>query len=282
MKNRIIVCFLLLLNVCHAIAGGPWPQPKGKLFYKLGYSMVTADQHFGMDGIILSNSELKASSIFAYAEYGITDKLTASLYLPFLSSNTYLGNTISSIGDTDFSLSYNVLSGGLFLSLGATLGLPLGKDLLDSGNAVQQTGDGEFNQLFFTDLGTGFNIGGLNFYTTARLGYNNRTSNFSDEFHAGFKIGTSFFNQRLGVSLALLSVSPLEKDASQAVQPIGLFSNRAKFFGFTPEMYYKFTDALGLVASLGGATSSSEYILARPMISFGVFGTIGGKNVSEK
>ncbi|MCI5084067.1 MAG: hypothetical protein MRY78_20375, partial [Saprospiraceae bacterium] len=199
--KKIPFLFLLVLMATSfdSYAGGGWPQPKGKGFFKLSEWWLISDQHFTDVGLLDPNVTQGIFTTSLYAEYGFTDRLTGILYFPFF-SRTYFNNIVSAttgeilsageaingIADTDISLKYGlVINRSVVLSATLTLGLPFGES--QGGTAGNlQLGDGEFNQMLRLDASTSFKLGEkIDAYTSIYTGYNNRTNGFSDEWRYG-------------------------------------------------------------------------------------------------
>ncbi|NJM26575.1 MAG: hypothetical protein HC859_14985, partial [Bacteroidia bacterium] len=94
-----------------------------------------------------------------YGEYGITDRFTGIVYLPFFvrstlnevrynqSGNSIPGDAVNSLGDAEVSLKYGlIVNKPIVMSATLTLGLPLG-ETRGGDQQILQTGDGEFNQM---------------------------------------------------------------------------------------------------------------------------------------
>jgi hypothetical protein len=281
----MVCCLLLAIPLS---AGGGWPQPKGKGYFKLSAWYLKADQHYTDAGQIDPNVTIGVFNTNLYGEYGFTDRLTGILYFPFVSRN-YINNVVSattgevlskgesltSIGDTDISLKYGLSSPGSGIALAATItfGLPLGKS---SGGTLNnlQTGDGEFNQLIQLDAGTGFQLGGVNFYSNIYVGYNNRTNDFSDEIRYGAELGTLLFDQRLILTGRLNVVESRKNGLPSAFSNFtSVFSNNTEFSSIGGDIAYKFSENMGVSIAAAGAFRG-EIILARPSYSLGIFMTL--------
>ncbi len=279
MKNTKPLTFtlLILLTTTLAQAGGGWPQPKGGGFLKLGQNMIIADQFYQPNGELTDIRTISLFTTSLYGEYGITDRLTAVAYVPFFVRSTLNreedpagelvseGDFINSVGDTNLGLKYGILTDGpVVVSVGLTLGLPLGST---SGGetGILQTGDGEFNQLITVEASRSF--GSL--YTTALLGFNNRTEGFSEEFRYGFEAG-----YRFGKLIAQLRLFGVESFENGDMQPGGggnsIFANNTEFLSVTPEIAYNLTEKLGVSVSAGFALSGKR-ILADPNYGVGVY-----------
>ena len=258
-------------------AGGGWTQPQGGGFFKLGQNVIIAGRYFQPDGSIIDITTISLYTTSLYAEYGVTDRLTAIAYVPFFvrstlneieftSGNpTVPGDFVNSFGDTNLGVKYGLVANGpVVVSVGLTLGLPLGAT---SGGetGILQTGDGEFNQLLTVEASRAF--GSL--YATALLGFNNRTNDFSDEFRYGAEVGYSF-NEKLTAQLRVFGVSSFMNGDAAGGAGNSIFANDTEFLSITPEVAYNLTDSFGVTASVGGAVYGKK-ILASPNYGVGVF-----------
>ncbi len=286
--KRLAPVFILLLCFFSQalLAGGGWPQPKGKGYFKLGQWWVISDQHYTDAGLLDPNVTNGIFNTSLYGEYGFTNRLTGVLYFPFF-SRAYFNNTISgttgetitsgeainSIGDADLSLKYGLLiNGPVALSATLALGLPLGNDKGGTAGNLQ-TGDGEFNQMITIDAGKGFRVGEKNSaYVNAYVGFNNRTNDFSDELRFGIEGGFTFLQNRLTAIGRLYGVQSLQngKLPSELSNSTSIFANNAEHLTVAPELAYNITDKWGVSAGMGYALSG-QLIFAAPSYNVGVF-----------
>jgi protein XagA len=275
MKKHVLTIGLLLTSLL-SYAGGGWPQTKGRGYLKLGQNMIRSSYFFNPAGDVINISTTSLYTTSFYAEYGITGRLTGSLYFPFfvrgtLNETVYRqsgrvepGDALNAIGDTDISLKYTFLTGKpVYASLTLLLGLPLG-NTGGGRTGILQTGDGELNQLFRLDV-SGSLPGGL--FASGYLGFNNRTRGFSDEFRYGAEIGFTW--KKWTPILKINGVQSLYNGKAEVVQN-GIFSNNTEYFSPTVEVNYQFTEHLGFSAS-GGFAFSGRNILASPNWSGGVY-----------
>ena len=285
MKRNGFILIVLFLLAHVSYAGGGWPQPKGKGYFKLSEWWVISNRHYTEVGLLDPNVTNGIFNTSLYAEYGFTNRLTGVLYFPFFSrayfNNTVSGTTgeviipgeaINSVGDTDVGLKYGILTKGpIALSATLTLGLPLGNNSGGSAGNLQ-TGDGEFNQLLQLDAGKGFRIGKVDAYANAYFGFNNRTNDFSDELRFGIEGGATFLNGRLTAILRLFGVQSLNNGAlpSELSNSTSIFANNTEHLSFSPELAYNITDKWGVSVSTGRALSG-RLIFANPSYSVGVF-----------
>ncbi|GAA4828968.1 hypothetical protein [Algivirga pacifica] len=282
------ITFLLsLMTLTSVWAGGPWPQPKGKGYFKLFEYWVVADQHFTDAGMIDPNITTAFYSTGVYGEYGLTDRLTAVAYVPFFVRNLYNnaisgttgeviipGEAVNAFGDVDLSLTYGLVRDKpIVMSASVLFGLPTGVTGR-GGLGILQTGDGEFNQMIKVDAGGSFQLAGINFYASAYAGFNNRTQGFSDEFRYGFETGGTFLNNKLTAIARFTGIESFQNGSVlSASDGVSLFANNAEYLAFSPEIAYHINEQWGVSAS-SSTVFFGRLIMASPAYSVGVFFTL--------
>lgn len=269
--------FCLLASSFQMFAGGGWNAGKGNGYFKFGQSIIVADRYFTPAGDIIPITTIGQYISYGYAEYGISDRLDLTAYVPFFSRATLnqlndingevitRGDQLNSVGDTDITFKYGLIQNSpTVISLSLTLGLPLGNPAGGTSGSLQ-TGDGEFNQMIRADISRSFD----GFYSSAYVGYNHRTNNFTHELRYGVETGKPFKNWYF--ILRIYGIKPLfEGEGEVSGQINGLFGNQIEYLAFTPEVNYQITDQWGLSASLGGAFYGKR-VLATPNYGVGVY-----------
>ncbi|MCA6381272.1 MAG: hypothetical protein IM574_11710 [Cytophagales bacterium] len=278
MKKSIIVSLIFLI-AANALAGGGWPQPKGKGYFKLSQSYLLSSKIFDGNGDV--TDLVPSYGYFAtslYAEYGFTDRLTGILYMPFFARATKNelqynqpgvpsepGAALNSFGDTDIAIKYGLLTNKpIVVSATILFGLPLGDNGATNANALQ-TGDGEFNQMLRVDASHSFYP--KKFYVSAYGAFNNRTKGFSDEVRFGAEIGWT-----LKKFIPILKISTVHSlfNGDVGVVQNGVFSNNIEFISPALELNYQLTDKVGISASMATALAARN-ILASPNFGIGVY-----------
>lgn len=287
LNHRTVVLTLLFWIVpgWMVLYAGGWPQERGIGYYKLGQWWVSADQHFNSEGQILPNTTLGTFITSAYCEYGITDRLTAVIYLPFFARATIdavesattgqvitPAEGINSIGDIDIALRIGLNKPGRPVAIAATvlMGLPTG--VSDGGSQrILQTGDGELNQMLRVDAGHGFMAGKLPAYINIYTGFNHRTQGFSDELRFGAEGGVTFARNRVTTLIRLDGIkSFFNGDAVPAQNDATLFGNNSEYIAMSPEVAVHITEKWGFTVGIG-TVLYGKIILARPSYQFGIF-----------
>lgn len=255
-----------------ANAGGGWTKKKGTGYYKVSHWWVNAAKQYTFDGKTAPALQEGIFNTSIFAEYGITDKVTGIIHLPFSKSANDI-ESISGIGDTDVAFKYQLNKPGSKFAFSGTLlfGLPLGNDAGGSDGSLQ-TGDGEFNQLIRLDLSRSFAIAKINAYASIYAGYNNRSNNFSDEFRAGGEMGASFLNNRIWGIVRLDNITSMQNgmDSDSFSDGATVFANNTEYFAYTYEIAVYATEKMGISASTGRVFNAS-LIFASPSYSLGIF-----------
>jgi hypothetical protein len=281
MKNKKIFTLLTLLIFSQtAMAGGGWPQPKGKGYFKLSQYSIISSSYYSPSGEILDIATAGIHISSLYGEFGITNRLTGIAYVPFFSRATLNeqqsartgtviaeGDALNSFGDTDIGFKYGIIvDKPIVVSAGLILGLPLGKS---SGGTtgVLQTGDGEFNQIVSIEASRSLNKGKS--WISGIVAFNNRSENFSDEFRLGLELGTKLSNKWFA-NVKVFNVNSLNNGSDLEAPSNGIFSNNIEYVAITPELSYQWTDKYGITGAVGFAASGKR-VLASPSYSLGVF-----------
>jgi protein XagA len=276
MKNILLTIFLLAS--VEIFAGGGWPIGKKKTYVKLGQNAIVSPFYYSPSGDIV---DIRTTSLYTtslYAEYGLSDRLTAILYLPFFvratlnevqyrqSGRVDEGEMLNAIGDTDISFKYSLIKDKpIVVSTTVLLGLPLG-ETRGGASGILQSGDGEFNQMLRVDGSHSFYPKPL--YASAYIGVNNRTKNFSDDFRAGAEVGYTFKNKL--VTILKFDLVQSFFNGSTLVADNGIFSNNTEYVSPSVEFAYVVNNNWGVSASAGFALAGRN-ILAAPNVGLGIF-----------
>ncbi len=275
----VLIGIMAALGAFSEVQAGPWPQPRGGAFYKLGFGFMRANQFYEPDGRVIDIPTLADYTFSFYGEYGFTDRLTGIAYLPFLQRLTlnrqvgsetgfvfFEGAEQTSPADFDFGLRYGLFQrGNTTVSASLMLGIPIGNTTQENG---LYTGDGEFNQQ--VSIGVGQSFYPAPAYMAIEAGFNNRVKGFSDEIRVSAEAGYTFAD-KVTVIGRLRSLEPLRNgDDAITGGTGGLYANNQRYLVYGLELAYLFTPNLGLSVSVEGATRGQN-ILSAPAFHTGVF-----------
>lgn len=282
-KNILSIIFVTLI-IGNIQAGGGWPKKKGAYYFKLATWWIESDEAFSVDG---TKSGIVNGGLFnvnIFGEYGITDRLTVTAYIPFFSrsyqdeliengitNENNPGDSFNSFGDSEIGLKYGLFRND-YLSWAAsvTLGLPFGNDGTGPNN-VLATGDGEFNQILRTDLGISLlNSDKLSLYANIYSGVNIRSEDFSEEYRGGAEFGAGFIKNKLWVITKFDVIESFDNGDRDFGSSATVFANNVQLYSLTPEVSYKFTEKIGISASVS-IPLDGENIFSDPSYSAGVF-----------
>lgn len=280
MKKLIVLSILFCGSISFAFAGGGWPQPRGKGYFKLGQSYLLSSQYYDGNGNILKlTPSYGFFSTSLYGEYGFTNRLTGIIYLPFFAraiqnelkvlnstSPNQPGAELNSFGDIDISIKYGlIVNKPIVVSASILFGLPTGNNGAGNTSALQ-TGDGEFNQMIRVDASHSFSPKPV--YVSAYAAFNHRARGFSNEVRFGAEVGLTL---KKFIPILKLNVVKSLYDGSGVVENSnGIFSNNTEFVSPTIELNYQITDKVGVTGS-GGFAFAAKNILAAPNWGLGVY-----------
>jgi len=285
MMNLKKILFTIALTVLFSTTVfSQWTKGKANGYYKLSAWYLKADQHYTDTGKTDPNITRNQFNISLYGEYGISNKFDIITYIPFFSravENDEIsgttgqilskGEAFNSFGDMEIGVRYGVLKTDKYaLSASLKLGLPTGDNSGGSDGSFQ-TGDGEFNQLLQTNLGTSFAIGSIPSYAKLYLGLNNRTKGFSDEFRTGIELGANISKNKLWlIGRADILKSFQNGSLSAQTSQGSIFANNIEFVTLGAEIAYYITKKIGISLNYTSIVSG-KLIYAAPSISGGIF-----------
>jgi hypothetical protein len=276
--KKLILLLVLACVFSSASAGGGWTYVKGKGFLKLGQNAIYSSQFFNPDGQLIDITTIGYYATSLYAEYGLTDRISAIAYVPFFARNTLNktrfrfsgmeipGDDLNSIGDIDLSLQYGFYKSDTWVaSVRVLFGLPSG-EVSGGETGILQSGDGEFNQMIRFDVSRPVS---QNAWVSVYAGLNNRTNDFSDEYRLGAEIGTRFLSNFLAIAKVDVVQSFFNGDADPS-QGGTIFSNNTEFISPSLELAYELNNRIGFSLSAAGAFAGKN-ILAAPNYGVGVY-----------
>jgi len=277
MKKNISL-LVLIVSCTQSFAGSGWVKKKGETYLKLNQYWVTSQGgYFDADGVL---DPFRQSSLFTtslYGETGLSEGWSFEFYVPLFSTNTLsisdeMGNEIftdkiSGIGDLNLGVKQLLVNQDAFaLSATYMLGLPLG---LNSGgdDGTLFTGDGELNANFRLDAGIPFGLGKFGGYFNANVGYNMRSTIFSNEFAFGTELGLSAFESKFWI---ITRLNGIEATKTGANTEGNLFASNVNFVNYSVEANMYLSNELGLSVNYVGNVSGAN-VLITPAYNVGLF-----------
>ncbi len=280
MKNHIYI--FLTLSIFFSIntnAQSGWTKAKNTYFLKLEYSSYKSTDFRNNIGTSLKTSEFSQNATSIYAEYGISDRLTAISSIPLYKQNSYeTTNKVSGFGDIRLELKYALLKDKFPLSIAIAPEIPSGKkDLfaVNKNNPLEiinlPTGDGEFN--IWTTLAVSHSFSPLNLYASAYSAFNYRTKykerDFQNQYQAGVEVGYKFID-KLWVNTKLSIQTGIGKNPEIADFIRG---DGTSYTGVSLGGMYEVGKHFGITAQYFNSNSAivkAKNIYANNILSFGI------------
>ena len=271
-RSGLVVAALIIL-LAEAGLGGAWPRKARSAYLQVGFSTIGYEKVYDASSAkVPAPGTVRDNVLQLSAEYGLTDRLTVGVAVPFgfLSARDYVNPFLrtgtapmvpsppaevsaSGIGDLVATAQMELLrQGGSVLSAGLLFGFPTGDTTNTDGLWL---GDGEFNVA--PRILYGLSLYPLPMYLSADLGYNIRGQGYSDEIFGALEAGYGLFESRLYaiVQLSVQKSTNTEPSRDIPAARLGFYNNNREFVAITPKILYKFESGLGVVLSYATATS---------------------------
>jgi hypothetical protein len=276
MKNFVTIT---LLFVClSSFSQSPWTKEKGKFYTQLSFTTIPSyDMLFG-DPNYSINGQISDNTLQFYGEYGVSDKTTVILNLPYkIITHTGLvnpclvapcskySNKKNDLGNIEIGLKHNFYNKGWLVSGQFSVEVNTGSFNANSGI---RTG---YNAFTFTPLflaGKGFGKSYIQTFAGGRI----RTNNYSSNFKIGGEYG-----KKVGKNIWLIGFLDIEKSLENGniILPAsnlatGLYVNDQDYGVVGVKAIAEFSDNFGITASLPAAFFGNN-VAQQIAFSFGVY-----------
>jgi len=185
-NTRLLAVLLFAVIQTGTALAQAWPRPQGEAYVKLAYGASTASEQYGFDGTVkqyadnVNDYAFFDRSLYGYAEYGITDNLTAILSVPFkrvIVRDALYRYATYGLGSTQLGARLGLkpilgIDDAPLDALSATVDLTLPSGY--SRNYTPSVGPGQIDAEFMVSYGRSFYP--IDAYAQASLGYRYRSS----------------------------------------------------------------------------------------------------------
>jgi hypothetical protein len=271
MKKILITICLMTITAQTINAQSPWTREKGKSYVQLGFTGLFYNQYQFDGKKINDNHKYSDVTVQAYAEYGITNNLEATLILPYKivgrkSETSTHEESLSNIGNITAGLKYKFFDKEWKISGGLTFNA-------NSINKDENKG-----------LSTGFNANTIipyvsvgsskgKWYYFGNLGYGYMDNDYSDFFKATFEVGYEVIKSG-HLILVLDSRNVVNKEKAfenDIATQWPSYRDRQTYNAIGVKGNYEFTkDKYGANFAVFGANGIDNAPLA-PTLNFGVY-----------
>ncbi len=267
--NLILVLTVFLIQL--SFAQSPWTKDKGKAYVQLGVTGLFYNQFADENG---KKQDLKANvsdvTFQVYSEYGLTNKLTASLILPYKSisvENDFLKTTEShsGIGNVSLGLKYKLSDKNWKISTGINYAT---KTLSKNDANFFASGFNAATILPYVTIGKSKN----KLYYYGNVGYGYMDNDFSDFFRFNGEVGYEVIPKG-HIILAIETKNIVSKEHAFHKDKFSNLatSDRQNYNAFGLKLNYEFSkDKFGVNFAGFGAFDNKNAPLA-PTLNFGLY-----------
>ncbi len=278
-KTNFIFCLLVCLLIgSSGFSQSPWTQKKGEFYTQFSFSTIPSYNEMYGDPDYLLNRNITDNTFQLYGEYGVSNKTTLLLNVPFknITTNDVInpilldpeainGSTSNAFGNIEIGIKHNFYNKKWLIS--GQMNVELNTSSYDEISGIR-AGYDAFTFTPLINIGRGFKKS----YLQAFTGFNLRTNNYSSNFKIGAEGGTKLFN-RIWLSAFLDFVISLENgDIELPIenQLTVLYVNNQEYTAFGIKLIGEITQDFGLITGFGGAFSGNN-VAKQAAINFGVY-----------
>ncbi|MET4073930.1 hypothetical protein [Hymenobacter sp. UYCo722] len=263
-----------LLAATPAQAGGGWTRLQGHGYAKVGLTLANTDKYHPLQGGTVSTAQFRQQVYSLYGEYGLTNRLEATLNFPFFRRATFPETSPGQgVGDPEFGLRYGVLTGKWPLAVQVAAQAPLGNPNKrgiyqnDPANFVfLPTGNGQWN--IWTRAALSHTLGTLPAFFTLEAGYNLRTGGFTNQYTLGAQLGYKLFD-KLWLTANLRTLDNVRTPDPSKLNKIGLGEGVA-YSAASLGASYNFTKHLAATADVAAGFGKLRNVYSGLQTTFGV------------
>lgn len=280
MKN--ITKFLFLCISISVFSQGPWTQEKGKLYTQLSFSTIPNYNELFGDPDYTISGEITDNTIQFYGEYGLSEKTTLLVNIPYKLITFNSTSTINcittpcpdilniqykenSLGNIEIGLKHNFYNKTWLVS--GQLSMEANTGSFDENSGIRTGYDAyTFSPLFIA--GRGFSTS----YLQTFIGSNIRTNNYSSNFKIGGEYGS-----KISKNIWLIGFLDISKSFKNGniVLPVsnlatGLYVNDQEYGVVGLKAIGELSDNFGVTASLPAAFFGNN-VAKQLAFSFGVY-----------
>lgn len=284
-KNLVPLIIIVLFVSYTTIAQSPWTQKKGEFYTQFGFS--TIPNYTGIFGDPDYNTERKITdnTFQLYGEYGLSDKTTLLLNVPFKSiSSGDLSKpeeaeivlteekSVSSFGNIEIGAKHNFFNKKWLIS--GQFNIELNTSSYDEVSGLR-SGYDAFTFTPLVNVGRGFD----KFYVQAFTGFALRTNDYSSNFKIGAEAGAKLLNRIWIIGFLDIITSFENGDFIPPVENTltGLYVNDQEYSAYGLKAIGEITPDFGVIAGFGGAFSGNN-VAKQAAYNFGLYYKIRNKN----
>lgn len=282
MYRYIIFTFLGAMLISASYAQNGWTRGKDGVYAQATLAHTGSNRFFNPAGELQDNgNSFLSTSIFLYGEYGLTDRLDATLNLPFLTFNRFSNTTVAAgVGNARLGIKYGLLK-KIPVSLQVELDIPTGDGMNlartrepNSLGIFEQlnlpTSDGEFN--VWTTLATSLASPKGKTFGSIYGSFNYRTQGFQHQILLGGELGQKINDKLLLIGKVRAQTRMPGQESGNGTGSF-LYGEGSTFTAYSVLAMYKITEKvllLGEYSDFAGFLSPRRNLYDSPGFSVGV------------
>lgn len=242
------------LLLAPSTSAGPWATGKGRYYAKLSFQRLRSTQLAAPDGTVFRIPVFLKHDAYAFAIYGVSERLDVLTNLPLLrSSDLENFGRESGFGDVQAGIQYQFARrGATVFGVRAVVQAPTGDETRAEG--ILPTGSGTWEGSAV--LGVGSSFAGGKLYGFAEAGYQFRGSGLRDGVTYETQLGWNV-TPRVILAANLRGVEPFSKAPPETAigSPVGV-SDRVTYTVYGPSLIVKLGRGVGLQFDVEGALNT--------------------------
>ncbi|WP_196895479.1 hypothetical protein [Aureivirga marina] len=278
MKNTYLILCAFFISI-GIYAQSAWTQKKNEWYVQAGFSSI--NDYSGLfganDNTYNTSRKITDNTLQIYAKYGITDKTTVLVDVPYkilktgdLSENpthapTIADGTFSNLGNIYVGVQHNFINKGVVVS--GQLNLGINSSSFDEETGLR-TGYDAWEIIPTINVGKGWD----KFYLQGNFGVNLKTNDYSNSIVANLEGGIKFLQRIwvIGGIHVLESFEDGEVILPQQNLQTGLYLNNQEFVAYGFKVLGEITPKFGAVIGTNSAFSGN-LVAKRSALSFGIY-----------
>lgn len=273
---RNVFKYVFILATISAFSQSPWTQKKGEYYTQLSFTSISGYNSLYGDPDYNTEREISDRTLQFFAEYGLSNKTSLLINIPFkmiktgeLTSSELIPQTVNTsentLGNIELSIKHNFYKKDWVLS--GQLSMEANTSSFDKASGIRTGYNAwSFSPLFLAGRGFGKT------YIQAFIGANIRTNNYSSNFRIGGEVGRKL-GKRIWL-IGFLDVASSFKNGEILLPAenllTGLYVNDQEFSAFGFKAIGEISDNFGINASFGGAFSGNN-VAKKAALSAGIY-----------
>lgn len=256
--KHVTTLFTLLISIS-IFSQSPWTQEKGKFYTQLSFTTISNYNTLFGEPETITEREITDNTIQFYGEYGLSEKTSLLVNIPFknietgnLSTNTVnpltTANTESTLGNIELGIKHNFYNKDWILS--GQISVEANTSSFDVASGIRTGYDAwTVSPLFLAGKSFG------NTYIQSFLGFNIRTNDYSSNFRIGGEVGSKLGKYVWLIAFLDISSSLENGDVilPQTNLLTGLYVNDQEFGAIGLKAIGEISNNFGITAGFGGA-----------------------------